>query len=143
MKKGQVIEGIVTKVNFPNKGIVEAEGERIEVKGVLPGQKVSVAVQKVRHGKAEGRCVSVLARASYEIEAQCPHAGECGGCSYQTMPYEEQLKLKEQQVLALMQPIFERQGMNSYEGIKKSPRQFGYRNKMEFTFGDEYKDGPL
>ena len=143
MKKGQVIEGIVTMVNFPNKGIVEAEGERVEVKGVLPGQKVSVAVQKVRHGKAEGRCLSVLARAPYEIEAQCPHAGECGGCSYQTMPYEEQLKLKEQQVLALMQPVFERQGENLYEGIKKSPRQFGYRNKMEFTFGDEYKDGPL
>ena len=193
MKKGQVIEGIVTKVSFPNKGIVESEGERIEVKGVLPGQKVSVAVQKVRHGKAEGRLLSVLQSAPYEIAAQCPHAGECGGCSYQTMPYEEQLKLKEQQVLALMQPILERQeqlecvgddanvsaesdgevecgrgesndGMDGvgcdkdvlcdgiakddlkhsvFEGIRKSPLQFGYRNKMEFTFGDEYKDGPL
>lgn len=143
MKKGQTIEGIVSKVSFPNKGIVEAESGWLEVKGVLPGQKVLASVQKVRHGKAEGRCLSVIERAPYEVAAQCPHAEECGGCSYQTMPYEEQLKLKEQQVLALMQPIFEKQGNSVFEGIRKSPRQFGYRNKMEFTFGDEYKDGPL
>ncbi|MCM1104673.1 MAG: 23S rRNA (uracil(1939)-C(5))-methyltransferase RlmD [Clostridium sp.] len=166
MKKGQIIEGIVTEVHFPNKGIVETEEGRIEVKGVLPGQRVSVAIQKIRHGKAEGRCVSVLERAPYEIGAQCPHAGDCGGCSYQTVPYEEQLKLKEQQVLTLMKPILEKQQMltlmqpvlerqervegsgshrehSVWEGIRKSPRQSGYRNKMEFTFGDEYKDGPL
>lgn len=164
MKKGQVVEGFVSDVKFPNRGMVDCAEGQIEVKGVLPGQKIEVLVQKVRHGKAEGRSISILERAPYETDAQCPHAADCGGCSYQTVPHDMQLKLKERQVLALMEPVLERQGRNErvngaewascgmkaevrnfpeYEGIRKSPRQFGYRNKMEFTFGDEYKDGPL
>lgn len=149
MKKGQIIEGIVTTVDFPNKGTVQTEEGTIAVKGVLPGQQVSVMVQKLRRGKAEGRVMSVLKPAANEISIQCPHAEECGGCSYQTLPYEEQLNLKEQQVKKLMTEVFARQkqlggpGEEIFEGIRKSPRQFSYRNKMEFSFGDLYKDGPL
>ncbi len=143
------MEGKVVKVDFPNRGIIESEGCQIEVKGVLPGQTVSVILKKIRHGKAQGHCMEVLKGAPNETAPQCPHADVCGGCSYQTLPYEEQLALKERQVSELMAPVFQRQselygaGCASLEGIRKSPRQFGYRNKMEFTFGDEYKDGPL
>ena len=62
---------------------------------------------------------------------------------YQTMSYEEQLKMKETQVKGLLQ---EAVGIGTdlhWEGIHGSPIEFGYRNKMEFSFGDEYKDGPL
>jgi len=56
MKKGQIAEGNVTTVEFPNKGIVMTdEGERVIVKNTIPGQRVSFAVNKVRKGKAEGR----------------------------------------------------------------------------------------
>ena len=57
MKKGQVLEGIVREVQFPNKGLVEIEGEERKViaKNVLPGQKVKISVNKIRKGKAEGR----------------------------------------------------------------------------------------
>ena len=58
------------------------------------------------------------------------------------MPYEEQLKLKAGQVLELMKVVVPN-AEDIFEGIRKSPRQFGYRNKMEYTFGDEVKDGPL
>ena len=149
MKKGQVVEGIVTSVDFPNKGIVQTDEGMVTVKGVLPGQTVSVMIQKVRHGKAEGRVMSYIKGAEQEIPAQCPHAMECGGCSYQTLSYEDQLKLKETQVKKLMSGIFSRQqalggpGEEIFEGIRRSPRQFAYRNKMEFSFGDMYKDGPL
>lgn len=149
VKKGQIIEGIVSELDLPNKGTVVTEEGTVAVKGVLPGQKVSVMIQKVRHGKAEGRVLDCLSPAKQEIASQCPHADICGGCSYQTLPYEEQLKLKEQQVRKLMQGIFTLQkekggpGEEVFEGIKGSPRQFGYRNKMEFSFGDAYKDGPL
>ena len=149
MKKGQIIEGIVTELDFPNKGHVETAEGPILVKGVLPGQKLSVMVQKVRHGKAEGRALSCICPSDREISSACPHAGECGGCCYQTLPYDEQLKIKENQVRKLMQGVFARQkewygsGEEIFEGIKSSPRQFGYRNKMEFSFGDAYKDGPL
>ena len=143
MKKGQIVEGFIEKVEFPNKGILHIEGEEktVVVKNALPGQKVSVMLQKVRKGKAEGRIVEVLQPAPAEIPSSCPHFAMCGGCTYQNLPYEEQLKLKEAQVKELLDEAC----ITDYEweGIKASPVQFAYRNKMEFSFGDEYKDGPL
>lgn len=143
MKKGQVIEGIVQRVDFPNKGIVEGEEGTCIVKNALPGQKVRCAVNKVRKGKAEGRLLDVLAPSPLECGSQCPHFGICGGCTYLSLPYEEQLKIKETQVKRLLDGVLDRQGAWEFEGIKESPVCFGYRNKMEFSFGDEIKDGPL
>ncbi|OLA29691.1 MAG: hypothetical protein BHW30_06035 [Firmicutes bacterium CAG_194_44_15] len=56
MKKGQICEGIVERVAFPNKGIVHVEeGKTVVVKNVIPGQKISFSINKVRKGKGEGR----------------------------------------------------------------------------------------
>lgn len=143
MKKGQIIEGIVQRVDFPNKGIVETGDGACIVKNALPGQKVRCAVNKVRKGKAEGRLLEVLAPAEAECGSPCPHFGICGGCTYLSLPYEEQLKIKEGQVKKLLGSVLEGQGEWQFEGIKASPVCYGYRNKMEFSFGDEVKDGPL
>lgn len=144
MKKGEILEGTVSYVDFPNKGVVKtAEGETAVVKNVLPGQVISFGVQKKRKGKCEGRLIEVLKKAPNELnEVSCRHFGECGGCTYQNLPYEEQLALKEAQVRKLMEGVVP-EASYTFEGIKHSPEQFGYRNKMEFTFGDAYKDGPL
>ena len=79
------------------------------------------------------------------IPSACTHFGQCGGCTYQTLPYEEQLKLKESQVRGLLDEAIKKGGGREYQwdGIKASPLTEAYRNKMEFTFGDEYKDGPM
>ena len=147
MKKGQIYEGIVRRIDFPNKGIVETvEGESAVVKNVLPGQKISFQVTKKRSQKSEGRLLEVLEKNDTEIEPACEHFAECGGCSYQNLPYEEQLKIKEGQVKYLLRQPLEEAGYqldDLFEGIKGSPVQFGYRNKMEFSFGDQYKDGPV
>ena len=148
MKKGEVYEGYVEKVAYGNKGIVRIEGEEtpVFVKNALPGQTVSVQVQKKRKGKAEGRVIEVLKKADYEITSPCPHFGECGGCTYQTMPYEDQLCMKRDQIKELLDGVYHERGEEPdyvFEGIKRSPEQFGYRNKMEFSFGDEYMYGPL
>jgi len=148
MKKGQILEGIVERVDFPNKGVVRVREENGEeavciVKNVLPGQKVSFCVQKKRGRKAEGRLLEVLGRAENEVESPCPHFGLCGGCLYHNLSYEEQCRLKEEQVRRLLTPVLEEQGEWQFEGIRQSPAVYGYRNKMEFTFGDEVKDGPL
>ena len=144
MKKGQIVEGIVSYVDFPNKGIVVTEeGEKVVVKNVLPGQKIAFLVNKKRKGKCEGRVLEVLEKAPQELtEANCPHFGACGGCSYQNLSYEDQIALKETQIQKLMQDVVPADSY-TFEGVKHSPRQFNYRNKMEFTFGDVYKDGPL
>lgn len=147
MKKGEIYQGTVAKVQFPNKGIVEADdGGQAVVKHVIPGQRVSFLVNKARSGRAEGRLVEVLERSPLELLGEaCPHFGICGGCAYLTMPMEEQLRLKGQQVRELLAPACEPYGSfdEVFEGIKESPRQFGYRNKMEFSFGDSVKGGPL
>jgi len=142
MKKGQVYEGIVEKINFPNKGIITVDDKKVVVKNAIPGQKVQFSVNKIRKGKGEGRVLEILEKSPIELEKPaCEHFGNCGGCTYQNIPYEEQLKLKESQVKELLDSVIDTE--YQFEGIKKSPTQFQYRNKMEFSFGDEVKDGPL
>lgn len=143
MKKGQVLEGVVERYAFPNKGYVNIEGRTISVKGAMEGQKIRFSVKKLRKGGGEGRLLEVLERAPYETkEPACPHFGMCGGCAYQTLSYEEQLRIKEAQVKALLDSVLP-EGSYVWDGIKGSPVQEAYRNKMEFSFGDAYKDGPL
>ena len=143
MRKGQVYEGIIESVEFPNKGriVLPGEGRTVIVKNGIPGQRVRFSVNKVRSVKAEGRILEVLEASPLEREPACPHFGECGGCTYQNLPYEEQLRLKEGQIKAMMDEVVD--GAYIWEGVKPSPAVYGYRNKMEFSFGDEYKDGPL
>ena len=146
MKKGQIVEGIIERVDFPNKGILRTEdGTRVIVKNAIMGQKVSAAVNKVRKGKCEGRLLEILEKSALELpEPGCVHYGICGGCTFQSLPYEEQLKMKEKQVKDLIDAVITEEN-KGYEflPIKASPRPKAYRNKMEFSFGDEYKDGPL
>ena len=143
MKKGQIIEGIVERVDFPNKGIVMVEDRAVIVKNAIPGQKIRASVNKIRKGKAEGRLLEVLEPSKEELtEGFCVHFGSCGGCTYQNLPYEAQLSMKEAQVKGLLDGVLEKDSY-VWEGIKESPLQKGYRNKMEFSFGDEVKDGPL
>lgn len=144
MKKGQVYEGIVERVDFPNKGIVRVGEETAVVKNSLPGQKISFLVNKVRKGKAEGRFLEVIENSPLECGSPCSHFGVCGGCTYLSLPYEEQLAIKEAQVKRLIDGVLHKQEeAYEWEGIKGSPQVYEYRNKMEFSFGDEYKDGPL
>lgn len=141
MKKGEIYEGYVERMEFPNKGIVVIDGEKAIVKNALPGQKVRFAINKKRNGRCEGRLLEVVEMSPLESEdGRCQHFGICGGCLSQSIPYEEQLKIKAQQVKELMDSVC---GDYCFEGIKGSPVSEGYRNKMEFSFGDEYKDGPL
>ncbi|MGN0329561.1 MAG: 23S rRNA (uracil(1939)-C(5))-methyltransferase RlmD [Lachnospira sp.] len=149
MKKGNTYTGYVEYVDFPNKAYVSAQVEEDGVKSVetavvknaIPGQTVSFMVNKKKHGKCEGRLLEVVKQADCESNERCPHFGLCGGCVYQTVSYDNQLKMKEKQVHKLLSSVIE--GDFCFEGITGSPVSEEYRNKMEFTFGDEYKDGPL
>ncbi len=156
MKKGQEYTGKVEEVRFPNKGTVIVPGEAgtCMVKNVIPGQTVKFRVSRKRNGACEGTLLEITERSGMETESACPHFDRCGGCSYQTLPYEEQLRIKEEQVHRLLDPVLER-GLKEYGGsesvdisklfepIQASPKQFEYRNKMEFSFGDASFGGEL
>lgn len=152
LKKGEIYQGIIEKVDFPNKGRVCLEEGKVTVKNGIPGQKVSFVINKKKGKKIEGRLLEVLEKSPLEArEPVCSIFPACGGCMYQTMPYEEQLKMKEAQVKELLDDALIKGGQTDekgcpdyiFQGIKGSPQEFAYRNKMEFSFGDEYKDGPL
>ena len=146
MKKGEIYEGVVTDVDFPNKArvLVATEDNAPEiclVKNTIPGQTIRFRMTKKRSGHCEGLLKEILEESPLESNPnRCPHFRVCGGCTYQSMDYAEQLKLKERQVKKLMDAVVPEY---IYEPILGSPIIEDYRNKVEFTFGDEFKDGPL
>lgn len=142
MKKKDEIILEIADVNFPNKAYGYYEGEKVIVKNAVPGQRVQAQVFKKRGSGVEARLQEVIERSPLEREAgMCSHYALCGGCTYQTMRHEEELRLKERQVKRLL----ENAGIcvQSWEGIVPAPSETGYRNKCEFSFGDEEKDGDL
>lgn len=152
MKKGDILDGVIQKIDFPNKGRICIDDHVITVKNGIPGQNVRFVINKKRGGRMEGRLLEVLEKSPLEVRKPvCSIFPACGGCMYQTMSYEEQLNMKSTQVRGLIETALAEGGQVDangnpdyiFDGIKSSPQEFGYRNKMEFSFGDEYKDGPL
>ena len=159
MKKGEIYEGLVERVDYPNKGITMVDGTAVTVKNVVPGQRIRFMIGKKRSGRCEGRLLEVLSSSPLETRGpQCSIFPECGGCLYQTMSYESQLAMKEGQIQRLLEKSLQEMmaccpeyGTSAdaptidgiWEGIIGSPLEFEYRNKMEFSFGDAVKDGPL
>ncbi len=147
MKKGDIYQGTVEYVDFPNKAYVAVEsdnednGKKVIVKNSIPNQKIEFMINKKKKDKCEGRLIKVLEKSPLETVEPCEYFGICGGCVYQTMEYEKQVQLKEKQVKDILDKVIN----NNYEfqGIISSPISEAYRNKMEYSFGDEIKEGPL
>ena len=141
MRKRKEYEFIIESTEFPGKGIAFYEGEKVGIKGAIPGQKVKARVTKKNSNGIEAKLLEVIEDVDYKIEPFCQLFGTCGGCSHGDLSMDTQLKFKEQQVLKL----FEDKNINGYEylGIESSPIHSEYRNKMEFTFGDFSKGGEL
>ncbi|MGN0361299.1 MAG: 23S rRNA (uracil(1939)-C(5))-methyltransferase RlmD [Bilifractor sp.] len=155
MKKGEVYDGIVERVTYPNKGhiqVTDGNGEKKEVvvKNTIPGQTVRFRIHKKKAGMIEGQLLSVSKASELETEDPgCNLYPDCGGCTYRTLPYETQLKLKEQEIRSLINHALTEGDQVTkdrdtiFEGILPSPQRRGYRNKMEYAFGDCVKGGAL
>ncbi|MCR5322318.1 MAG: 23S rRNA (uracil(1939)-C(5))-methyltransferase RlmD [Lachnospiraceae bacterium] len=142
LKKGVEYTGTVTGYDFPNKGIVYIDGEKVRVKEALEGQKIRFTIGKLRNGRTEGNLKEVIERSPFESEEPaCSHFGQCGGCTYQTIPYKKQLEIKAGLVRKLLDQAIDYE--YEFLGIEGSPNAWEYRNKMEFSFGDECRGGEL
>lgn len=141
MKRRDIIEFEIDKMEFGGTSVSRLGNRDIYMKGGITGQKVKASVKKTKSGKAEVKMMELLESSPLETETPCKHFNVCGGCSMLSVPYEKQLEIKERQVMDLFleKDIF---GFN-FQGIEQSPQTKEYRNKMEYTFGDEMKDGPL
>ena len=133
MKK--VYEGRVLYSTFQNFGVVEKEGKLYKIKGVIPGQKISYTTKN----KSKGTLVDILERSVLEDYTPCDFHKSCGGCSFQTISPKTEIKLKKDSLRLLYKDI----APNHPIILNESPLLSNYRNKMEYSFGDEVKNGPL
>lgn len=123
--------------NFVENGML---GRETVCKGGIPGQIWRASVGRSRGDKKEVKLLELYERSPIERDSACPVSDICGGCSYQTLTYEAELMLKGQQMRAL----FEGAGLDATAlSIHRSPVVRGYRNKMEYTFGDAVYGGRL
>ncbi|MFO3666940.1 23S rRNA (uracil(1939)-C(5))-methyltransferase RlmD [Anaerococcus kampingiae] len=143
MKKRPTKEIKISEMKYPNLSIgYDENGRRVEFKGGILGQTINVKTGKKNKERIRAKYINLIEESKLENAREyCPHAGVCGGCAYQKIPYETELMLKHD----MIKTLFKDSGI-SYDGnikINRSAVTKGYRNKMEYTFGDAVKGGPL
>jgi len=141
LRKRDIVELEVEALAYGGRGISTLpDGRIVFVQRGLPGDRVSASVTKVKSSFVEAKTESVLKASSNRLPAKCPHTDDCGGCSWQELPYQEQLLWKERQFADSLGRIG---GIDlEPEPIIGADEQWAYRNKMEFSFGDG-PDGDL
>ncbi len=133
-KRNSVVEVRIEGLGPNGRGIARAEGLTFEVADALPGDRVQARVGRVRGGAAEARTVAVLEPGLGRIPAVCAHFGTCGGCLWQGVAYEDQVRLK----MGMVRDALGRLGVEfPFEEATAAAEPFFYRNKMEFSFGQQ------
>ncbi|MDD4151930.1 MAG: 23S rRNA (uracil(1939)-C(5))-methyltransferase RlmD, partial [Candidatus Gracilibacteria bacterium] len=143
MKKNDIIENLkVEKLVFGGKGFTRMpDGKVIFITGsAVPGSIVNVRIIKKKSGFIEGQIIETVKKSPLEKEANCDIFGLCGGCKWQTIPYEKQLEIKDEQVKESLFHLAKYQENINIEKIEASPMVWGYRNKIEFSFGKFISD---
>ncbi len=139
MKKGDIIQVKIEEQRYPKEGIAHYEGKRMKVDDALTGQAVNVRVLKCNERRIKVKNMGIVERAGYEMKPRCSFSEFCGGCTFPTVPYEMQLKMKEREVLDQLEN--NEVPTDGFLGIEGCERTEAYRNKMEYTFGDCEKGG--
>jgi 23S rRNA (uracil1939-C5)-methyltransferase len=134
MKKGDIIEDIVVQsMAAEGKCVARINNLVIFLEGGAPGDTVDVKLTKIKSSFLEGKVMAIKALSPHRTEPFCIHFGICGGCSWQHIGYDEQLKYKQQQATDHLQRIG---GLDlpAIDAIVASEKTRGYRNKLDYTF---------
>lgn len=134
LKKGEIVELKVESAAFKGKGIAKKDGLAVFIPNTAPGDLVKARIVKKKKKYREAKLLEILKPSPKRIEPKCRHALVCGGCTWQFLPYSEQLVIKEQQVRDHIERIA---GLSPglVEPIIGCDQPFYYRNKMEYSFG--------
>ena len=126
----------IVKLAAEGKAIAKVDEKVVFVSNVIPGDVVDVQVNKKRKSYMEGYVVRYHKHSSLKVDAFCEHFGICGGCKWQNLPYEEQLKFKQQEVVDNLERIGKVE-LPEVNSILPSEKTKFYRNKLEFTFSNK------
>ncbi len=131
----------IEKLTFGGSGMARIDGLPVFVTDSIPGQQLDIVLTKVQPNFAEAKVRKVIRKAKDEVMPRCPHFHDCGGCVWQNLPYDKQIKYKEdivRETLTHLTPVDEadrKQLAGRVLNIIPSPQVYHYRNKMEFSFG--------
>ena len=123
------IELQIQKIAFGGEGIGFINGKTCFVEGVLPGEKVLVKVLQDKKNFLRAKLLKVLTPSSYRLDPPCSYVKHCGGCQYQHISYEEELRIKETQAKEILNRVA---GIpeNLVRPIRGSNRDYEYRNSV-------------
>ncbi|MBN1789042.1 MAG: 23S rRNA (uracil(1939)-C(5))-methyltransferase RlmD [Bacteroidales bacterium] len=124
---------LITDIAAEGKAIARHEGMVVFVSQCVPGDVVDVQVIRKRKRFMEGYPVKFHAYSPDREKPFCDHFGVCGGCKWQHLPYREQLRFKQQQVVDALERIGKAE-VKLIMPIVASDSQKFYRNKLEYTF---------
>ena len=135
VQRDQELELKIESLAFGGNGVARLDGFVVFVRRGLPGDTVRARVTKVQRRHAEAVTTEVIVAGPHRVEAPCSHYPACGGCRFQDLAYDAQLAAKEQWVADSLQRLA---GLAEppLEPIVPAASQFGYRNKMEYSFAD-------
>ena len=125
----------ITGIAAEGKAITRVDDMVLFVPYCVPGDIVDIQVTRKKHSFMEGRVERIVTPSPTRCEPVCKHYGECGGCKWQILPYEEQLRHKQQQILDNLTRIGKIE-LPEISPILGSKEIYEYRNKLEFTFSD-------
>ena len=139
--KGSQVEIVITELKYGGKAVGAYEDLPVITNFGIPGQRQLVKIKRMRQSYIEATTIEIVEQSPLMTDNPCPHWEDCGGCSLQGMPYQQQIELKTNQIKSL----FQRNDLEPGNWLPAltSPKIDEYRNKMEFSFGNTYKNGPL
>ena len=126
----------IQDVAAEGKALVRIDDLVVFVPYVVPGDVVDLRVTRKKHHYAEALCTYIHKKSEHRTEAFCPHYGVCGGCKWQILPYEDQLRYKQKQVMDNLERIGKIE-LPECSPILGSEKTQCYRNKLEFGFADK------
>ncbi|MDA1208846.1 MAG: 23S rRNA (uracil(1939)-C(5))-methyltransferase RlmD [bacterium] len=140
---GQLHTVTIEKLTHGGAGLARIDDLAVFIPGSIPGQKVEISITKRKEGFCEAKVLKVVKKAMDEVMPRCKHFHDCGGCVWQNLPYDKQIKYKEdivRETLEHLTPVdaeIRAELAGRVLKIIPSPQIFNYRNKLEMSFGYE------
>jgi len=133
IKKKDIVELEISDLAYGGTSVAKVDGYVVLVYGGIPGDVVKVEITKKKSNYAEAKVLQIVKESNLRTKPRCSHFGFCGGCTWQNLKYEEQLRFKTKQV---------KESLRHIAGFADPPVQdalgsdqiFYYRNKMEYAF---------
>jgi 23S rRNA (uracil1939-C5)-methyltransferase len=136
LRKGDIVEIEVHNLAPTGKSVGRFEGMVVMADFGVPGDTIECEITEVKRRFAFAKMLRVVTPSDRRIEPRCRHFGRCGGCNWQAISYDDQLKFKVEFVQAALQRIGKLEHVAIDEPVAAA-EPFFYRNKMEYSFGSD------